>query len=352
MRLTIKRDELTRAIAAVSKVVESRNVMPILGHLLIRAEGDDSISITATDLGIIASARANASVEATGAICVEAKLFGDIVRKAGSDISIELKDDKLAVKSGRSRFSLATLAADIFPLFGADDYELEIETDLHALIKSVSFAAGTNDAREMLNGVFLHQKDGKLVVVATDGHRLARRYGDDSPEFEGVIIPTKAASIIPEGVSKVSISREKVRVSSGDVGITTKLIALNYVDYERVIPTSNDKIFVVDRSEMMQAADRVASVSSDKARSVKLSIAPGGVNLTARSKVGEALDEVRADYSGEPVEVGLNSAYLRDMLNALPTGRVTIAVSEPAYPVLIKGENDNWDGTLMPMLVA
>lgn len=351
MRFTIKRDELTRAITAVGKVVESRNVMPILGHLLIEADAD-GIRVTATDLGILATARAVASVDAAGSICVDAKLFGDIARKSGGDLSISLEGDKLTLKSGRSRFALSTRDAVDFPLFGKDSYAVEITTDLLSLIKSVSFAAGSNDAREMLNGVFLHNSNGKLVAVATDGHRLARVIGDEAPAFEGVIIPTKAAGIIPEGATKVSISSEKLRIESASISLTTKLIALNYVDYERVIPTANDKVFVVDRAEMVSAADRVVTVASDKARSVKISVSPGGVSFTASSDIGDATDEVQAEYSGEPVDVGLNSAYLRDMLAALPAGRVTIEVRDAMSPIHIKGENDNWDGTLMPMRVS
>ena len=352
MHLTISRAELSRVITAVSRVVESRNIIEILSNLRLVA-ADDTLTVTATDLAIVAEAKATATVAAAGSVCVDAKLFGDIAKKAGaSEIIILLDDDKLVVKSGRSRFSLRTLPAEDFPSMGADSFNAEFETDLSALLTSVSFAAGTNDIREMLNGVLLRSKAGKLVAVATDGHRLARISGDEAPAFADIIIPNKAVSVMPKGKAAVSVSPEKMRVVGEDITITTKLIGLDYPDYERVIPQHNDKVVSVNRDEMMRAADRVVTVSSERSKGVRLSIASGAIQFSARSEAGEAADEVAAEYSGEPIDYGLNSQYLRDMLAALPPGMVKLALSESNSPAVVTGENDNWDGVLMPLRVA
>lgn len=352
MQLTISRTELVRVIAAVSRVVESRNIMEILSSLRLTAK-DGFLKVTATDLTIIAEARAEADINADGDVCVEAKLFNDIAKKAGAnDVSLSLDDDKLIVKSGRSRFSLKTLDARDFPSFGDDNYGEEFTADLSSLLSAVAFASGTNDIREMLNGVLLRSLDGKLVAVATDGHRLARVSGEEAPAFEDIIIPSKAVTVIPKGSVTIGVSEEKLRVVGEDISIVTKLIGLVYPEYERVIPQQNDKVFTVDRDEMMRAADRVVTVSSEKSKSVRLSIAPGSIQFSARSEAGEAADEVAADYSGEPIEYGLNSLYLRDMLHALPPGKAKFALSETMSPAVITGENDNWDGVLMPLRVS
>ncbi|MBC7149035.1 MAG: DNA polymerase III subunit beta [Rhizobium sp.] len=350
MHLVIHKDDLSRAITAAGRVVESRNIIPILSNLKIEAEGD-SLAITATDLTIVASVKAAATVTASGAVCVEAKLIGEIAKKAVGDITMMLDGDHLIVKSGRSRFSLKTLDTRDFPTLDAGDYAVDFAADLGGLMANVSFAIGHDSSREMLNGVFVHTKAGKLVAVATDGHRLARVVGDDAPEFEGVIVPEKAVGVIPKGLAQVSISEEKLRVVGEDITITTKLIGLQYPAYERVIPQANELAVIVDRDAMMRAADRVVTVSSEKAKGVRLSIASGAVALSARSDLGTAEDEVEADYAGEPIEYGLNSTYLRDMLSALPPGRVTLKLNANFGPANVTGENDNWDGVLMPLRV-
>lgn len=352
MHVTIRREELARAIGAVSRVVETRNIMPILSSLKLVADGE-TLQITATDLGIVATVKAAAQVLCAGSICVEAKLLGDIAKKAGSaDIAMAMDDDKLVIKSGRSRFTLATLPAAEFPSLDGGTYDAEFTADLAAILAPVSFAIGSDGVREMLNGIFLHTKNGKLVAVATDGHRLARVVGDDVPEFDGVIIPAKAVNVIPKGSCVVSISSEKVRIVGEDVTIITKLIGMEYPAYERVIPAANDRRVTVDRDEMMRAADRVVTVSSQKSKAVKLSIAPGSIVFSARSDIGTAEDEVAAEFSGEPMDYGLNSAYLRDMMNAVPAGPVTIALSGDWSPAYVRCANDNWDGVLMPLRVA
>lgn len=350
MQITVRREELARAIGAVSRVVESRNIMPILSSLKLEAAGDN-LAITATDLTIVASVNAVATVTAAGVVCVEAKLIGEIAKKAGGDISMTLDGDMLIVKSGRSRFSLKTLDPVDFPSLDVGSYNAEFTADLGGQMAGVAFAVGHDANRDFLNGVFIHTKNGKLVAVATDGHRLARVVGEDAPDFVGVIIPEKSVGIIPKGVVQISVSEEKLRVVSPDITITTKLIAATFPDYERVIPQSNDLTIVVDRDEMMRAADRVVTVSSEKAKGVRLSIAPGAIALSARSDIGTAEDEVAADYTGEPIEYGLSSAYLRDMLSALPQGRVTIRLNNGFGPANVTGENDNWDGVLMPLRV-
>lgn len=351
MQITIKREELARAIGAISRVVESRNIIPILSNLKLAADGD-TLTITATDLAIVASVKAAADVATPGAVCVEAKLIGDIAKKAGGDLTLTAEDGVLILKSGRSRFSLKTLDPRDFPSLDDGGYDAEFTTDIGALLGAVSFAIGHDASREMLNGVFLHTSGGKLVAVATDGHRLARVRGDDAPEFEGVIIPEKAVGVMPKGVATVSVSAEKVRVAGDNLTIVTKLIGLQYPAYERVIPRENDLAVVVDRDEMMRAADRVVTVSSEKSKGVKLSIASGAIVFSARSDLGAAEDEVAAEYSGEPVEYGLNSLYLRDMLNALPPGPVTIRLNNHFGPSNVTGGNENWDGVLMPLRVS
>ncbi len=351
MQLNISRTELARVVSAVGKVVESRNTIPILSNILLEAEGN-ALKVTATDLDIQATASANADVKKAGTITVSAKLLGEIVRKAGaSDISIALVDNRLEVKSGRSKFKLETLPASDYPDLAVGSYTADFEIDLGALFAPVTFAISTEETRFYLNGIFLHVIDGVGVAVATDGHRLACNRGPELPTFTGIIVPRKTVSLLPRGVAKVSVSETKIRIETADLLIVSKLIDGTFPDYERVIPRENDKVITVNRDEMMKAVERVVTVSSEKGRAVKLSIAPGSIALAARSDAGSAEDEVAADYSGEPFDVGFNSQYVRDLFNVLPSGEVTMKLRDAGSPAVVTGGLEGWDGVLMPVRV-
>jgi DNA polymerase-3 subunit beta len=352
MQLKTSRTELARVVGAVGKVIEARNTIPILSNILLEAEGD-RLRLTGTDLDIQATASAPCKITTPGKVTVSAKLLGDIVRKAGADdISLDLKDGRLTVKSGRSRFVLETLPASDYPDLAVGTYDADFEIDLAALFAPVSFAISSEETRYYLNGIFFHSEEGKqAVAVATDGHRLARNRGPELPVFAGIIVPRKTVGLLPKGSAKVSVSDTKIRIETADLLLVSKLVDGTFPDYERVIPRENDKTVTVNRDEMMKAADRVVTVSSEKGRTVKLSIAPGSIALAARSDAGSAEDEVAAEYSGEPFDVGFNSQYVRDIFAVLPAGDVNLRLRDGSSPALITGGLEGWDGVLMPMRV-
>lgn len=352
MQLSISRTELARVVGAVGKVVEARNTIPILSNILLEADGD-RLSVTGTDLDIEATASTAAMVQAAGRITVSAKLLGDIVRKAaGETIDLQLKDGRLNVKAGRSNFKLETLSADDFPDLTGGKFDAEFEIDLAALFAPVAFGISTEETRYYLNGIYFHVVDGVGVAVATDGHRLARNRGPELPEFAGIIVPRKTVGLLPKGGVKVAVSESKIRIEAGDFVMVSKLIDGTFPDYARVIPTANDKTVTVDRDAMMKAADRVSTVSSERGRAVKLSIAPGSIVLhVSNPDSGSASDEVEADYSGEPFDVGFNATYVRDIFSVLPGGPVTMKLTDGGSPAVITGWLEGWDGVLMPVRV-
>ncbi len=351
MHLVIHKEDLTRALAATTKVVEARSTIPILSSVQLAAAGE-GLAITATDLDISATAGVPAEVTKPGNICVSAKLLNDIARKATGDITMTLDDDKLLVKSGRSRFSLATLNAEDFPTLGEDKFDAEFEIDLAALFAPVAFAISSEEARYFLQGVFIHSHEGDIAAVATDGHRLALNAVPLDTNFPSVIVPRKTVGLLPKGKVQVAISQQKIRIVSDDVRITSKLIDGTFPDYRRVMPAANTKVVTFDRDALMRASDRVATVSSEKGRAVKFSVTPGGISLFVRSEAGDAIDEIEAEYSSEPVEIGFNAAYVRDMLNAIPAGLTTLSLADGASPALVKSASaPNWTGVCMPMRV-
>lgn len=349
MRLSLPKADLTRLLTAVTKVVETRNNIPILGNVLLSVE-DGQFSARATDLGIEVSTSIPVLDALPGSTTVNAKLLSDIAKRAGSDVSLELDGDTLTVKSGRSRFRLATLPVDDFPSFAAGGFDVEFDVDLAALVAPTQFAISTEETRYYLNGVYFHTAEGRLAAVATDGHRLSRHYGDPRDHFEGVILPRKLVSILPKGTVRMSLSSTKVRIATDDTTITSKLIDGTFPDYQRVIPTGNDKIVLTDRKALATAVERVSTVATERGRAVKLEIAPGQIALSVRGDA-EATDAVEADYSGEPIEIGFNADYISELLANLTGDTVRIALNDGGSPTLFTGCDENLLTVCMPMRV-
>ncbi len=334
MQLTISRSDLTRILSSVGRVVETRNTILILGYVLLNADGA-SLRVTGTDLDIVATDTAAATVAKPGAVCVSAKLLTDIAKKAGAaDVTLSEDKGQIIVTSGRSRFSLPTLPASDFPDMKSGNYATRFTIDLAAFVAPTTFAISTEETRYYLNGVFLKGEGGRLTAVATDGHRLARHVMEATEVFDGIIIPRKTIGLLPKGAVTLAVSDSKVEITSGDFVLISKLIDGAFPDYERVIPRSNGKLVVVDRDAFSKAADRVSTVSSERGRAVKLSVAPGSVGFTVSNTDTAATDEIEADYSAEPIDIGFNAAYLRDLFGAFPSGPVTIALADSSSPAL------------------
>jgi DNA polymerase-3 subunit beta len=349
MRLTIPKSDLSRLITGVGKVVEARNTIAILSNVLLTAT-TDTLTIRGTDLDIEATASVPCAAT-PGSICVDAKLFASIVAKASGDISLSLEADKLIVKSGRSRFSLQTLPSEDFPSFGDSKFDATFDIDLAALFAPVAFAIAVNDNRHMLEGIYFIGTPAETIAVATNGHRLSRHVGPSVGEFKGVIIGQKTVCLVPKGNITVSVSENKVQFVGADITIVSKLIDETYPEYQRVIPTMNEIIVSADRSEMLKAADRVSTVANERGNGVKISVAAGGITFTVRGDVGEAIDEVATDYTGDPTEIGFNSIYFKEALQVMPEGQVTLKLRDSMSPAVLIGGAPGLDITLMPLRI-
>lgn len=343
MRASFERSELLRVLGPVTKVVEARNTIPILGNILLTVTPSDdgitdgAVSVTGTDLDIKITNRGAAKVAEGGAVTVSASKLGDIVRKlpAGADIAVSTEPNNLIVKSGRSRFKLPTLPVDEFPDIAVGEFATTFTTDLATLFAPVKFAISTEETRFYLNGIYLHVDDGKLAAVATDGHRLALHHGQAVKEFAGVIVPRKVVGLVPTGEIDVSVSTTKIRFVSDALEVVSKVVDGTFPDYQRVIPRDNPKAAIVDRAALFAAADRVSTISSERGRAVKLSFADGALALSVRSEEGTAEDELAVGYDAEPLDIGFNASYLRDVLGTFGDESVTLRLNEPGSPVVV-----------------
>ncbi|OQW58006.1 MAG: DNA polymerase III subunit beta, partial [Proteobacteria bacterium HN_bin10] len=290
MRLTIERSALLKALNHVQSVVERRNTIPILSNVLLSAQGD-SLRLTATDLDIEISEAAAAEVDRGGQTTAPANYLYDFVRKLpdGSGVKLEVSGDdpRLFISAGKSRLHLPILPAGDFPSMPSDGFETKFEiepTELGRLVDKTRFAISTEETRYYLNGIFFHTVDAggaKLRAVATDGHRLAladHPAPKGSQGMPGVIVPRKTINELKRllddasDMVEIAVSPQKIRFALGDAVLTSKLIDGSFPEYARVIPKNNAKKLKVDNKAFAEAVDRVATVSAERSRSVRLAL--------------------------------------------------------------------------------
>jgi len=367
MKATIERAVLLKSLGHVQSVVERRNTIPILSNVLLEAREDGSLRLMATDLDLQVDESVPANVAQPGATTVSAHTFFEIVRKLpeGSQVELSAAEGKMQVVAGRSRFNLSTLPRDDFPVIAEGDlptrFELPAAT-LRQIIEKTRFAISSEETRYYLMGIFIHVIDDQMRAAATDGHRLARVTVARTEGAEGmpdVIIPRKAVQELYrlleelEGTVEISLSPTKIRFGLGSAILTSKLIDGTFPDYNRVIPTANDKLLKLDPKSFSAGVDRVSTIASEKTRAVKMSVDRDKVTLSVTSpENGVATEEVPADYSSDGLEIGFNARYLLDILSEIDGDTVEVHLADAAAPTLLR-ENDKSNAlyVLMPMRV-
>ncbi|AZO77749.1 MULTISPECIES: DNA polymerase III subunit beta [unclassified Bosea (in: a-proteobacteria)] len=370
MKLVIERAALLKALAPAVRIIERTNTIPILANVRLDAEGV-RLRVTATDLDIEIRGEAEAEVETAGGITVPGARLNDIVRKLpdNSRVTIEASKESVTVRSGRSRFQMPGLPISDFPQITpgtfTHEFELPAET-VAAMLAATQFAICTDATRYYLNGIFLHalEQDGKTVMaaVATDSHRLARflvTLPQGAVGMPNSILPRKTVAEIARLVDKakeplsISLGGEKIRVTLGAFTLSSKLIDGVYPDYQRVIPCANDKLVTVEAPNLAGAADRVATISGERGRCVKLALADGRMELTVTNPdSGSAREELDCEYESAPIEIGFNARYLSEILGILGGDTIQIRLSEPGAPAILQTREDSPLLTvLMPMRV-
>ena len=372
MKITVERSELLRSLGHVHRAVERRNTIPILANVLLRADRA-TLSLKATDLDLEVTDAIAAQAAPGGSTTVPAHMLYDIVRKlpAGAQIVLESSGDRaaLAIRAGRSRFTLQTLPESDFPDLApgemTDKFTLKA-SDLKRLIDKTQFAISTEETRYYLNGIYLHIAGSgqaqTLRAVATDGHRLAQMelpLPEGAAGMSGIIVPRKTVGEVqrlledPETPVIIELSPGKIRFSVGAVILTSKLIDGTFPDYARVIPLGNDKELIVDKQEFEAAVDRVSTVSSERGRAVKLSLNAGKLILSVTNPdSGSATDELEVEYEAEPIDIGFNSRYLLDIASQIESEAAVLKLADPGSPTLIQDKEPHGAlYVLMPMRV-
>ncbi len=372
MKLSMERGALLRAMSRAQSVVERRNTIPILSNVLIEAEGD-RVSFRATDLDIEVIDKGHAMVSRAGATTVGAHTLHEIVRKLPDGAMVELQDDgqsgRLEVRAGRSHFSLATLPREDFPMMANAEYASGFSCPapvLRRLFDKAKFAISTEETRYYLNGVYMHASTGVegpvLRCVATDGHRLARidaPLPEGAEDVPGVIVPRKTVGELrkllddDEARIAVSVSETKIRFATPEVTLTSKVIDGTFPDYARVIPTGNTKRLEVDAAEFARAVDRVATVSSERSRAVKMTLDEDRLVLSVNAPdSGAADEELSVAYADERLEIGFNAKYLQEIASQVDRENAVFLFNSAGDPTLMReGNDESAVYVVMPMRV-
>ncbi len=372
MKLTIERAVLLHALGHVQSVVERRGTIPILSNVLLEA-GDERLKLTATDMDLAIAEKVAAEVGEPGATTAPAHTLYDIVRKLPEGAQVEFDgggdDGKLTLRSGRSTFTFRCLPPADFPAMAEDDQAHEFSlsaAELRGLVDHTRFAISTEETRYYLNGIYIHATSesgaGVLRAVATDGHRLARfqvPLPAGAAEIPGVIVPRKTVQELRKLIDEseesiqVALSETKIRLRFGDVLLISKLIDGTFPDYERVIPSGNDKLMKVDCKQFTEAVDRVSTISTEKSRAVKLSLSKGSLTLSVTSlDDGSAVEELEVGFDDEPLEIGFNSRYLLDITQQIEGESAQFSLADAASPTVVRDVADAAAlYVLMPMRV-
>ena len=363
MKLSAARDVLLKPLQAVIGVVERRQTMPILSNILLVAR-DGELAVTATDLEVELVARAEVDIETDGEITVSGRKLLDICKALPEDakISIAVSGEKLAVRSGRSKFSLITLPAAEFPtvedIKAGQTITVKQEV-LSRLIEKTHFSMAQQDVRYYLNGMLLETEGKFLRAVATDGHRLALSQADlDGADLDDqqVIVPRKGVLELQRlmgggGSLDIELGANHVRIQLEGIRFTSKLIDGRFPEYDRVIPQESSNELKANKNILRDALQRTAILSNEKYRGIRLIIRDSGVVLQAHNpEQEEAEEEVEVEYSGDDIEIGFNVNYLLDAIGAVDGDEVTLSVVDSNSSCLVREPgNDGSKFVVMPM---
>jgi len=359
MKFSISRDDLLKPLQYVAGVVEKRQTLAVLSNVLMVVE-KNNLSMTGTDMEIELVTNTDITGDIIpGEITVPAKKLFDICKSLPVDANIEftIEESRALLKSGRSRFNLVTLPASDFP--SLDEYtgataKFEITSkELKALVENTGFAMAQQDVRYYLNGMLFElNSDSQLKAVATDGHRLALSYADINNLGE---INTSSQAIVPrKGVLElarlfteedtsieITLGNNYIQAKTNTISFSSKLVDGKFPDYDRVIPKGGDKILVIEREALRFALNRVAILSNDKFRGVRLIVSDGNIELIANNPEQEQAEEhVTIDYSGSDLEIGFNVSYLLDVMNTLKSDIIECVLTDSNNSGVIRGQGD------------
>ncbi|WP_010254751.1 DNA polymerase III subunit beta [Treponema primitia] len=364
MKFTCEKSVLLKEITIAQEIISSKNAISILSNIYLEAE-NDSLIIKATDIKVNFETRVPVTVLEEGSTTVFGDKFLGIINSIpDGELEFDQSDTKIIIKPTlkKARFQLKSIASDKFPEFPVpstnDLFELPVKEFKEMILQTV-FAVSDDETRYFMNGVFFEKQGEKLIMVATDGRRLAyidKAVGANIKDFAGIIVPPKILNIImkragDEGLVAISITDKIIFIKFGSYQLSSVLIEGQFPNYHRVIPESQSHSFSMNRFEVLDALRRVSLLVEQKSRRVYLGVAPGVITISSEeSDIGTAKEEIPCKYDGEEISIALNYRYIEEPLKVMSEDEISIHFTEPNKVITIKPvpEKDYFH-ILMPM---
>ncbi|MFQ5606461.1 MAG: DNA polymerase III subunit beta [Candidatus Zixiibacteriota bacterium] len=369
MKFTISKSTLAGYLQAVLQVAPMKPALPILSNLMIEAL-EKKLKISATDLDISITATVDCQVAKRGSAAAPARILHDIVRELPEcEINFELNGSRLEIKVPHGNYKISTVSVEDYPTLPAINLKKQIKLsigDLNRMIQHTTFACSTDETRPALNGALWQTKSDMMVMVATDGHRLARVSMANSRlkgMHEDVIVPPKALNLVtkfagdPDQETGVIFGENNLAFNLEDMVVTTRLIEGPYPNYEQVIPRNNNRLLRINREELAGAVRRVSILSSSLTQQVRFSLKGSQLKLSSANTDmgGEAQETLPCDYQGEPIELGYKASYMLDVLGKIDQEEIVFELESPIAAGVIYGADTNKDEFLcliMPLRLA
>ncbi|MEH6502700.1 MAG: DNA polymerase III subunit beta [Cycloclasticus sp.] len=366
MKLNISRSDLLEPLLKVFGVIERRQTLPILSNVYLSIT-DGNIKLSGTDLEVQVTAEASISSQETFKTTIPARKLLDICRSLpeASQITLDFEQERVVIKSAKSRFNLRTLSADEYPLFDELNYTNQVLIPRDVLVRAFSktiFCMAQQDVRYYLNGLMMEIVDGELQTVASDGHRLAfskNKIDGESQSISQIIIPRKAAQEVLrlmekyEGSVDIKIAKNNVKFVLGGVQLNAKLIDGRFPDFKNVVPDESKHSFNIDKQEFKAALARVSILSNEKYKGIRLDLSSQTMTINANNpEQDEAEEEVGIDYDSEEMSMGFNSSYLMDALNVIESDKVRVSFTDTNSSCLLENPDDKSSRfVIMPMRI-
>lgn len=358
---------MLKPLQLVIGVVERKHTLPILSNILVE-NSSGKTAFVATDLELQITTWMESKPDQDTAFTVSARKLLDITRSLpeAASISLDLNNDQMRIQAGKSRFNLQTLPAKDFPKLQIGEGEgvsFQIAAGkLRGLLAMAQYAMAVQDIRYYLNGMLFQLQNGKLVVAATDGHRLAV----DAIDLEGenekaieVILPRKT---VMELIKLLGESEDKVTIQVGnnqavfqhpDFELRSKVVDGKFPDYQRVVPSGYEKFLDISRQRLHQALTRAAILTNDKYRGVRFAMTTDNLRIAcSNNEQEEAQEELEIDFKYDPLDIGFNVQYVQDVLNNLSCESVRCSFGDANSSMLITiPGNENFNYVVMPMRI-
>lgn len=368
MKFSCEQNTLVKALNTVSKAVTSRTTIPILKGILLKIDEEGILTISASDLEIAIEKSFKVDNFEAGSTVVQAKLFGDIIRKLPSGIiTLEENNNNVLIKCSNSEFNIVGSPADEFPkLMNNNETSQKISFDkdlLKEMINKTSFSASIDESRGVITGVLIEMKEKACNMVALDGFRMAvAREAMVNKEEKNIIIPAKTLNEVSKIISELDfegnvdfyMNNKKATFIIDDTKVELSLLDGNFVDYNNILPKESKIKIVVNRNDLLESIERASLLAKvGKNNLVKLDIKGNNIEITSKSEEGNVKENVLVTKEGDDLVIGFNSKYLIDAIKVINDDEIKLLLNTPVSPCLIKPlSGDSYEYLVLPVRIT